>query len=211
MELSCSALCELFSAFPAVFPLTIAKDAGSVSGHAPSPSEWCCTAGCCPAVDPNRYPSPCLRKLQNPQVSSAGLWSLCTLTKQVKGRILLAFKEGQKNPSILPMAHLVGSPIVPFPFSTSAWYFAEIMQPQTRNKYSADISRWLSWLIWIFWHFVLGSSCGSVKGLCCASQDVYCLPWSPLDVNNSSPPSVITKNIFWHCLVFTEWEIGLDF
>lgn len=94
MELSCSAICELFSAFPAVFPLAIAKDSKSVSGHAPSPSERCCTAGCCTAVSPNRYPSMCLRKLQNLQVSSAGSISLCTLNQQVKGRILLAMKEG---------------------------------------------------------------------------------------------------------------------
>lgn len=118
MGLSCSALCELFSVFPAVFPLAIAKDARSVSGHAPSPSERCCTA-----VSSNRYPSVCPRKLQNLQVSSVGLLSLCTFNQQVKGRILLALKEGQKNPSVLPMAHLVGSPIVPFPLSTSACYF----------------------------------------------------------------------------------------
>lgn len=65
----------------------------------------------------------CPRKLQNLQVSSVGLLSLCTFNQQVKGRILLALKEGQKNPSVLPMAHLVGSPIVPFPLSTSAFYF----------------------------------------------------------------------------------------
>lgn len=123
MGLSCSALCELFSAFPAVFPLAIAKDARSVSGHAPSPSERCCTASCCTAVSSNRYPSVCPRKLQNLQVSSVGLLSLCTFNQQVKGRIILALKEGQKNPSVLPMAHLVGSPIVPFPLSTSACYF----------------------------------------------------------------------------------------